>query len=681
MSRDTAVPVDRIRSVVLLGHGGAGKTRLAEALLATAGVTDGREPVLDAEPEEIARGHSLSVAVASLPWRGHRIDLVDTPGLPDAVGDAYPALHAADTAVFVVDAAAGVQPQHDALWESAAALGLPRITVLSGLDQPTAAYQRTVDALRQRYGRPLAPVHMPVGVGPEFTGVVDLLHRTAVLKRDGDRVVTEIPPERREQAERNRESLVEAIVENDDALLERYLEGHVPSAEELGPVFARGIARCGFFPLLCASPAQGIGVRLLADFLVEECPSPLDRDPAATPDGPTALVVVKTLTDPYLGRISVLRVRSGTLAQGDVLTCTRTGAAVRLQHLFRLTGLRQTPVTGARAGEIVAVAKLEDVRTGDVLTAVGAGAVTIPSVPAPEPYHRAAVRPASVGDEDKLSSALARVAEEDPALRVTRDPETGQVLLHAYGPGHVDVTLARMRRKYGVSCELEPVRIAYRETLRGPAEGIGRHVKQSGGHGQYGVCRIEVEPLERGEGFAFVDRIVGGVVPSTFIPSVEKGVRQAMAAGVLAGYPVVDTAVTLLDGKHHSVDSSQLAFEIAGSLAFRDAAQRAGLLLLEPMLAVAVTVPDELTGDVMGDLSARRGRIGGTEPGPPGRTTVLATVPEAELTGYVGELRSLTSGTGTVRMRPAGYEEAPEQVARRVVAAAEETRARSRARA
>lgn len=664
------VPTDRIRNIVLVGHGGVGKTTLAEGLLAAGGDGGTRGGVLDVEPEERERGHSLGLGVATVPWRDHKLNVLDAPGSPDAIGDAYPALSAADVAIFVIDATTGIQPQHDELWDACAQLGLARVVVLNKLDKHNAAYQVHIDALRERYGKPLAPVHMPIGVGPEFTGVIDLLHATAVQRVEGKRTSVPVPAERSEQATRNRELVVEAIVEQDDDLLVRYLDGDVPDAEELARCFAQGIASGGFFPVLCASATEGIGVRLLADFIVEECPSPAARAAEAGAERPAAAFVTKTLSDPYVGRITVLRVLAGRLSGDDVLTVQRTGDKIRVRQLFSLRGREQTPVGGAPAGDIVAVAKLEDVATGDVLS-VGAP-VRVETVPAPEPFHRVAVEPASAGDEEKLSTALARVAEEDPSLRIERDNETGQVIVRAYGPLHVAVALARMERKFGVHVREVPVRIAYRETVRGPGSGLGKHVKQSGGHGQYGIAQVEVEPLPRDGGFLFEDRIVGGVIPRQFISSVEKGVVAAMEQGVLAGYPIVDVRVRLVDGKHHSVDSSDMAFQVAGALALRTAAEDAGLCLLEPIMEVAVTVPDELTGDVMGDLSARRGRIQGTEAASPGRTMVSALVPQSELTGFIPELRSLTSGTGRVAMRYDHHDECPEHLAATVVAQAAE---------
>jgi elongation factor G len=665
MPAATSPRTDRIRNVLLVGHGGTGKTMLAEALLRLGGAEVGRGGLLDHEPEERERHHSLSLGVGWLDWRDHRINVLDAPGGDDAVGDAYPALAAADIAVFVVDATVGPQPQHDRLWAACDELALPRIVVLTRLDQPRANFQQTVDALRERCGKALAPTHMPIGVGDDFTGVIDLLHFVAVEKTPRGREQHDVPDERREQAERNREFLVEAIVEHDDELLMSYLDGDAPSAEALGKVFADGIATAGFFPVLCTSATADIGVRLLADFLVEEAPAP------TTLGDELSVVVVKTLSDPYVGRINVLRVRGGTLHADDVLRVQRTGDKVRLHQLFRIRGTEHEPVDTLVAGDIGGVAKLDDVRTGDVLD--HGGATPPSSVPQPPAGHfRVALQPSSAGDEEKMSSALARMAEEDAALSIERDTETGQLVAGVYGPTHVTVLQERLKRKFGVSIDTAPVRVAYRETVRSSAEGVGKHVKQSGGHGQYGVAHVRVEPAERGAGFVFHDRIVGGVIPRQFIGSVERGIADAMAEGVVAGYPMVDVEVTLFDGKHHSVDSSDMAFQVAGALAFRNASANAGVVLLEPIDEVRVTVPDAMTGDVMGDLSSRRGRIQGSGPAGPGRTEVMAHVPRAELLRYAADLRSLSSGAGDLDVRPGHYEQVPEHITERIVAEATE---------
>ncbi|MGH3441338.1 MAG: elongation factor G [Nitriliruptorales bacterium] len=676
MSKDLHVPTERIRNVLLLGHSETGKTTLAEALLERTGVIHRRgntaqgTATLDFEPEEQERQHSLSLALGALPWKGHKINLLDAPGGAEAIGDAFPALHAADVALFVVDATAGVEPQHEDLWAACEEIGLPRVVFLNKLDKENAGYQRNIDDLRERYGKRLAPVHMPIGVEQEFTGVIDLLHFTAVEYVDGKRVTEEVPEERREQAERNRTFLVEAIVENDDELLMRYLDGEIPDTKELEETFATGIANAGFFPLLCGSAELGIGVQLLVDFLVEECPSPADLAAVRGRglDGPTTAVVAKTFSDPYVGRINLLRVVSGTLKSDDHLLVSRTGSDTRLHQLFTMQGKEQLPVTSAPAGDVVGVAKLEDVLTGDSLHAKGAGEPELSKLAAPEAYFRVALQPASAGDEEKLSTGLARIAEEDPSIGIERDPVTKQIVLRTFGPTHVDVTLRRLKRKFGVDVTHHPPQIAYRETLQAKAQGLGRHVKQTGGHGQFGVAHIEVEPLPRGGGFEFDDAIVGGVIPNQFIPSVEKGIVEAMSKGPLAGFPVVDVKVKLFDGKYHSVDSSDMAFQMAGILAFRDACERAGIKLLEPILEVDVSVPEDLVGDIMGDLSARRGRIQGSDPAGAGRQMIHAQVPEAEMLTYPAELRALTSGRGSVAMRYHHHEDVPDHVAQKVAA-------------
>lgn len=654
MDARQVVETGKVRTAVLLGAAGAGKTALAEALLA-AGEGRARAGTFDTEPEEVERGHSLATAVGSMTWKGHRINVVDTPGSPDAIGDAHAALHAADVAVFVVDAVDGWQAVHDQLWDACEAIALPRVIFLGGLDRERAGFQRHVDVLRERYGKPLAPVHMPMGVERDFAGVIDLLHQIAVRRVEGERVESPVPDERREQAERNREALVEAIVEVDDDLLARYLEGDVPSVAELAECFEHGVARCDFYPLLCGSAALDIGTRLLADFLIEECPALDERRDTA---GPLSALVFKTLSDPYVGHISLLRVLSGTLTPEDTVTNPRTGASARLNRVFALQGTEQVPITALHAGDLAAAAKLEGVRTGDVLLADGAAGEPV-DLGIPPGFHRAAIAAQSTRDEDRLPEALQRLLEEDPSLHVTSDPDTRQLVVTGYGPLHVQTTLARLHRKFGVEVEEVPLRLRYLETLTAPARGLGRHVKQTGGSGQYGIAEIEVEPLPRGEGFVFEDHIVGGVIPRQYITSVEKGIRSAMERGVLAGYPCVDVGVRLVDGKSHRVDSSQVAFEMAGALAFRDAAAKAGPVLLEPVARVEVTIPDDLTGEVMGDLSSRRGRIEGTRQERAGRTTVTALVPEAELVTYAGDLRGLTSGQGTLTVAHDHHSELP----------------------
>ena len=663
------VATERIRNVLVLGHTGTGKSTLVEQMLAVAGHGSGHgngTPTVDHEPEERERGHSLALAMVSFEYEGVKLNVLDAPGGGEVLGDAYPALLAADVALFVVDAAVGVQPQHEQLWRACAARDLPRMVFLNKLDLERARYQDNVDDLRARYGNAVAPVHMPLGIHDQFDGVIDLLHFSAVQFADGRRSEGEVPEQRHDQAARNREALVESVVENDDDLLERYLDGQEPSSREVAEVFAHGVAESGFFPLLCGSAIEGIGVELLLNFVVEECPSPAEAPHPLPHDGPTVAYVAKTFSDQYVGRINLLRVLSGELHADDELICTRTGDTQRLHQLFTLRGREQLPVASASAGDIVAVAKLNEVTTGDILSADGVE----PDISRPLPpmgFHRVVLAPASSADDDKLSSALQRISQDDPSIRMDVDPEAGTRVLRFLGPIHVDVTVERLRRKYGVEVQVEPAPVDYLETIRQPAKGIGKHVKQSGGHGQFGIAHIELSPLPRGEGFTFEDQIVGGVIPNRYIPAVEKGIREAMRSGPLGGYPVVDVHARLVDGKHHSVDSSDAAFQMAGILAFRSAVEQAEPALLEPMAQVELTVPDSLTGAVMSDLSGRRGRILGTDATGDGRALVRAYVPDAELTTFAAEFRSLTSGRGELNMYYSHHEEVPDGIAERLL--------------
>ncbi len=656
-----------IRNVLLLGHTGTGKSTLAEAMLAAADPERGagrgdRPQVLDFTPEEADRGHSLSLTTATMVVDGCRINVLDAPGAAEATGDAHPALGVADCAVFVVDAAVGLQPQHTHLWGAAAARGLPRMLFLNKLDLDRASYQDNVDALREVYGDALAPVQMPMGVGEGLTGVIDLLHFEAVRLRDGRRVHEEIPGTRREQAERNRLVLVEALVENDDDLLADYLEGRDPTVDELAELFGRGIVAQGFFPLLCGSARTGVGVELLLDFLVEEGPSPLARSDGAVPvdpAAPTAAIVFKTRSDRYLGRINLCKVLSGRLEADDPLTCVRTGTEHRIHQLFRLTGDEQEPVGAVPAGDIVAVAKLEDVVTGDLLCLPEAAEV-LPELSLPQPpegYHRVTLEPVGSADDGRLSTAVARLREEDPSVQAPSDDDAGGLVLGFYGPQHVAVTIDRLADRHGVEVRAEPAPVPFRETIRSGAPGIGKHIKQSGGHGQYGVAQIELSSLPRGSGVEFEDVVSGGAIPSQFIGSVEAGVREALGEGPLGGFPVVDVHVRLVDGKHHTVDSSDAAFRMAGILAVRDALEASSSVLLEPVMEVDVAVPDDLVGTLMSDLSARRGRILGTDAAGSGRAMIHAEVPEVELTTFTTELRSLTSGRAAMAMRRSHHQE------------------------
>jgi elongation factor G len=676
-------PPAKIRNVALVGHGGAGKTSLAEALLYRSGalgrrgrVEDGTT-VTDHEPEEVKRGISLSLALAPLEFEGCKINVIDTPGYADFVGDVHAALRVADLAVFVVSAVEGVEVQTEAVWRMAEACRLPRMVFVNKLDRERASFERTLDQLRDVFGSGIAPLELPLGEATEFRGICDLLSDTACVYENGEPVATDIPEAMADLEHRVRENLIEGIVEGDDDLLERYLEGEVPSFEELESVLAQGVARASVFPVVCGSATADIAVDRLARFLCEIGPSPLDRPPVQVragdvdidvspdPAGEPLALVFKTIADPYVGRISVFKVLSGTIRPDDHLVNPRTGDEERLHALFGLRGKDQLEVPKLVAGDIGAVAKLGATMTGDTL-APKTMPVVVPPVEAPEPSLATAIRPRSQADDDKLANALRRLQEEDQALRAERDPETHQTLLRGHGDTHLQLTLERLARKFGVEVDTDEVKVAYRETITSAAEAEGKYKKQSGGHGQFGVAFLKIEPLERGAGFEFVDAIVGGAIPRQFIPAVEKGVVEAMEQGGVHGYPVVDVRVTCFDGKYHSVDSSEMSFKMAGSLGFREALARAHPVLLEPVSLLTVVVPDDQLGDVMGDLNARRGRLQGTEPRAVGEQEVTALVPTSEILRYAIDLRSITGGRGRFTARHDHYDVMPAHVVERL---------------
>ncbi len=678
-----------IRNVLLAGHGGAGKTTLLEAMLFTAGaitrmgrVEDGTT-VSDHDPEEVRKGISVTLSMAPVEWGGVKVNVLDAPGYADFIGDVRAAVHAVDAVLLVVSAVDGVEVQTEAAWELAAERGLPRAVLVNKLDRERASFDRTLEQLVRAFGTQVAPLQLPVGDEHEFSGVADLLSRKAYRYgadprgREG-----EWPDDLSGKAEPYREKLVEAVAEADDVLLERYLEeGDLPEEEVLRGVKA-GFAEARIAPVLLAAASRPIGVDRLLTFIAERFPSPLDRPPVKVvtrsgedrerrcdPSEPLTALVFKTVSDPYVGHISVFRVFSGRLRPDSSVHNATRGADERIGQVFTLRGKEHQPVPEVPAGDIGAVAKLSATTTGDTLSAKD-DPVTLPAIAWPEPLLAYAVEPKTKGDEDKLSTALARLRDEDPTFRVERSEETKETVIYGMGEAHLEVMVERMRNKFGVAVHTRPARIPYKETVRASAKAQGRYVKQTGGHGQYGVCWIEVEPLPRGTGFEFVDRIVGGVIPNQFIPSVEKGVRRAMEEGVLAGYPMVDVRVTLYDGKHHPVDSSDMSFQIAGSLALKEATQQAGLVLLEPIVELEVVVPEAHTGDIMGDLNAKRGKILGMESAGPGKQRIRALVPQAEVARYAIDLRSLTGGRGAFTTKFSHYEEVPPHLAERIVAEA-----------
>jgi elongation factor G len=676
-------PPARIRNVALVGHNGTGKTTLAEALLFTTGTTSrqGRvedgSTVCDFDPEEQKRKMSLALALAPFAVGDVKVNLIDTPGYADFFGEVRAACSAADAVVVVVSGVEGVEAQTEAAWRLAAELGLPRLVFVNKLDRERSSFDRALEGLASTFGAGIAPLQLPIGEEAGFRGIVDLLTDEAIVREGGTDRTIEVPEDVRAREQEMRERLVEGIVVGDDALTERYLEGDTPSSDELARALASGVAAGSVFPVACGSALTLAGVARLARLLVELAPSPDARPPVSVRAGDTTVEVrcdpaaeplariFKTLSDPYVGRISLLRVYSGTIRPDTTLVNTRTHAEEKLHVLELMRGREAEPMSEAQAGDIVAVPKLSDSTTGDTLAPKGTPVVI--EGPGPEPpVFSIAIRPRSKGDEDKLMTALHRLEEEDPSLVVTRVDETHQTLLSGTGETHLQVACERLQRKFGVEVATEEVLVAYRETITKPAEAEGKHKKQTGGHGQFGVANIRIAPLPRGEGFLFIDEIVGGAIPKQYIPAVEKGIVEAMAAGGMWGYPVVDVQVTLFDGKYHPVDSSELSFKLAGALAFKEALPKAGPVLLEPISRLEVVVPSSIQGDVLGDLNARRGRVQGTEVLDGDLQRIVALVPTAEILRYAVDLRSITGGRGRFRAEHDHYDVVPPNLVERI---------------
>jgi len=682
-------PSSKIRNVALVGHGGAGKTTLTEALLFCSGaitrqgrVEDGNTTT-DFDPEEVKRRLSLSVALTPVEHKGHKINVLDCPGYADFISEVEAALRVADLAVFVVSAVEGVEVQTEAAWKIAASLGLPRMVFVNKLDRERASFDRTLEQLQDTFGAGIAPLELPIGEEDAFRGVADLLTDTAITYDTGGKAtVGEIPDEMEAREHEVHDNLVEGIVVGDDDLMERYLEGDVPTPKELEDTLAKGVFAGQVFPVICGSASKVVAIDRLADFICEIGPSPLDRPPVVVEAGdsvteiscdaagPPLAYVWKTMADPYVGKVSLFKVLSGTIKPDTVLTNPRTHGDERLHTLFTLRGKDQEQVTDVPAGDIAAVAKLGDTTTGDTLAPKGTP-VRVPPAPAPEPVLSIAIRPRSKGDEDKLMTALHKLQDEDRALQIRRDDETHQTLLSGMGETHLAIVTERLHRKFGVDVETEEVQVPYRETITRAADAEGKYKKQTGGHGQFGVAFIKVEPLDRGAGFEFVDQIVGGAIPRQFIPAVEKGVAETMARGGVFGYPVVDVKVTVYDGKYHAVDSSEMSFKMAGSVGFNEAMAKAAPVLLEPVSLLEVSVPAAYQGDVMGDLNARRGRVQGTDVGNDGEQVIVATVPTSEVQRYAIDLRSLTGGRGRFTLSHDHYDLLPQHLCDKVARKAE----------
>jgi elongation factor G len=674
---------DRIRNVALVGHRGSGKTSLHEALLHAAGATtrlgsvaDGTT-VSDADEDEKARGMSISASLASFDWRDTKVNLIDTPGEPSFIADALGALRVCESAVFVVNAVLGVEVGTQRLWERAAELGVARLIYVNMLDRERADFYRTLDALKNAFGPHVVATEIPIGVEHETRGVIDLVDMKAYEYKDGSCSEIPIPDDLADQAQEYREKLMDEVAENSEALMERYLEGEDISHDEIVTALEDGTDHGHIFPVTCGVATTCLAANRLLDAIVDDLPSPVQHGGLVlentalepNPDGEMFAYVFKTRADPYAGRINLFRVYQGTVTHDTQVMNTRTHHKERIGQLLVPQGKEVKQAEAFGPGDIGAVAKLKETHAGDWLAARDEP-IEMPRIKLPAPVMAFAMEPASKGDEDKVFTALRRLQEEDPTIDLHRDAQTGEQIVAGLSQIHVEVIVDRMRSRFGAEVILKPPRVPYQETIRQGAKAHGRHKKQTGGRGQFGDCHIEIEPLADGD-FEFVNAIKGGVIPTGFIPAVQKGVQDAMQEGTVAGYPVKGVRVRLFDGSYHSVDSSEMAFKLAGSLAMKQALEQAGSVLLEPIMILTASVPDESVGDVMGDLSSRRGRPLGTE-AVGGMTEVKAEVPMAEILTYAPDLRSLTGGQGEYTMEFLRYEEVPAHLAQKVVAKAQE---------
>ncbi|MFY9527614.1 MAG: elongation factor G [Candidatus Acidiferrales bacterium] len=689
---------DWIRNVGIVGHGDTGKTQLVSSCLYTAGmtprlgkVTEG-STVTDWDEEEIARKISIQTGLAYAEWQTPgqaektKVNFLDTPGYSTFINDTKASLIAADAALILVDAATGVQVVTEKVWDYATEYDLPRAFVLNWMDRELASFERALSSVQEVFGRGVVPVQLPIGSEKTFRGVVDLVAMKALIYTpdgDGKAKIEEIPADLAEQAKAAHEALVEMVAEGDDELMQEFFDKGTLPVEDLKKGLREAVLTKRLYPVLLTSALKNIGADAILNFNVEIFASPAARGkmPAnkladqksetierkISDSEPLSLFVYKTLADPFAGRISYFKVVSGVLKNDATIQNFNRNSAERFQHVQVMQGKAATAVAELHAGDLGAIAKLKDTLTGDTLGDKNAP-IFYPHARLPEPSITFAIEPKTRADEDRIGQAIHRILEEDPALRFSRDPQTKEFLLSGAGQQHIEVVVAKLRKRYHVELTLKPPKVPYRETIRGKADAEGKHKKQTGGHGQFGVCRVKMEPLPRGAGFEFVDDIFGGAIPKNWIPSVERGIREAAEKGYLAGFPVVDFRASLYDGKYHDVDSSDIAFKIAGALAFKEGMKQARPALLEPIMHVEVYAPDQYSGDLMGDLSSRRGRISGSETR--GHSVVVkAQVPLAEMLSYANDLISMTQGRGSYSMEFSHYDFVPGEIAEKVIAA------------
>jgi elongation factor G len=677
---------DRIRNIALVGHGSSGKTSLTSAFLFDAGVTsrltkvDKGNTVTDFEPEEIDRKISINSAICFVEWKDHKVNFVDTPGYSNFLWDTRASLRAVDAAGVLVCGVAGIEVGTEKVWEMLEEFGLPRLIIINKLDRENANFARTLEAIHQFFGRQAVPIQLPIGEEKNFRGVVDLVRQKAyVFEKDESGKFKEepVPAELKAEVDKRYRELVEMVAENDERLMEKYLEKGELSAEEMAAGFKKSILNRQLFPVFVASALLNIGAQTILDGILDYMPSALDRGEIkvkvngqedsleAIADAPFAALVFKTISDPYTGRISLMRVFSGKANPDSTVTNSGKNSDEKLSGLFFLQGKEQSPAGQAKAGDLVATAKLKATSTGDTLCAKGSG-IEIPPIKFPEPSISFAIEPKTRADEDRISQASHRITEEDPTVRFERDPDTNQLLISGNGELHVKIITDKLKKRFNVDVDLKPPKISYKETIKGRADVQGKHKKQTGGRGQYGDVWIKMEPLARGKDFEFEDKIFGGSIPKNYIPSIEKGLVEAKKKGVLAGFPVVDFKIILYDGSFHEVDSSDIAFKIAASKAFKLAMKEAKPTILEPIMNVEVYTPDAYMGDIMGNLNGRRGKVQGMEQ--KGNMRILkAVVPMAEMLDFEPTLTSITGGRGSFLMEFSHYEEVPSHLQPKII--------------
>ncbi len=682
--------VSKIRNVAVISHGGAGKTSLVEAMLFNSGMIDrlgnveSGNTTTDYEPEEIDRKITITSSLAFCNWNKHRINLIDTPGFINFIEDTKGCLKVVDGAVVIVSAISGVKGETEKVWRYASEYEIPKLIFINKMDKDTANFERALGEVEKYFESEAIPLRIPIGSGNSFSGVIDIIKMKAYKVESGKVDEAEIPGELQSEADKYRKKLVEKIAESDDTLLEKYLEGGELTDEEIINGIKEGSLTKKFIPVSCGSALKNIGINSLLDSIILCIPSPLEMVTVSPIKGknpkdgseverkpvdnePISAYVFKTIADPYAGKLSLFRVFSGTIKADSNVYNSTSDVKERVGQLYYLLGKKQVPTQFLGAGEIGVVAKLKGTNTGDTISDI-ANPIVFEKVKFADSIISYAIAPKNKGDEEKVSISLQRVLEEDPTLRFYREEETKEMIISGMGQVHIEVAIERLKRRFGVEVEMKTPKVPYRETIKASTKVQGKYKKQSGGRGQYGDCYIQVEPMPRGGGFEFIDKIVGGIIPKQYIPAVEKGIVEAMHEGVIAGYPTVDLRVTLYDGSYHSVDSSEMAFKIAGSMAIKKAVQEAKPVLLEPIMKADVTTPDETLGAVIGDLNSKRGKVQGVEPQAGGNQKIISLVPMAEMLTYANQLHSLTSGRGLYSMEFSHYEEIPAHLAQKIIA-------------